>query len=72
MIASEARRVFEENRLKIDFVYEQIKNCAKSGNNYANFPDSLEDKIVTRLINEGYTISKFVDPYGIEVTKVKW
>lgn len=69
--AQEAFNLAKSKEQPIESILESIKNQAGYGYRYLLFP-YLSDEKTIELINLGYTVTKHIDPLGIEQTKIKW
>ena len=69
--AKQASELANQKKQPIDQILKTIENQAECGNRYIMVA-YLHDETLLELVELGYAVSKFTDPFGVENTKIKW
>ena len=69
--AKEAREISEKNQLSVEEAMEFISSAARDGKTATLF-SNLHKGTVDWLFNNGYTLSKHTDPFGVVFIRVEW
>lgn len=71
LTAKEAREISEKNQLSVEEAMEFISSAARDGKTATSF-SNLHKNTVDWLFNNGYTLSKHTDPFGVVFIRVEW
>lgn len=71
LTAREAREISEKNQLSVEKAMEFISSAARDGKTATLF-SNLHKNTVDWLFNNGYTLSKHTDPFGVVFIRVEW
>lgn len=71
LTAKEAREISEKNQLSVEKAMGVISSVARDGNTATLF-SNLHKDTVDWLFNNGYILSKQIDPFGAVFIRVEW
>lgn len=69
--AQQAAQLAKENEQPIDQILKTIEEQAKYGSRCI-IQAYLPDGVLIELVELGYALSKFTDPFGVEQTRIRW
>ena len=71
--ALQARHTTNHNRITLGKVLNAVKSMSESGNAYINFIGiEFSDSVFSDLITLGYSVSRSVNNFCEQVTKISW
>jgi len=71
--ALQARHLTEENAITFEKISSSIRGLANSGSSYTTLMGlEISMDVVAELIKAGYSVSKFTNPFGENITKISW
>jgi len=72
MKASEAKRISEENEVSLEEIFKQIEQSASNRNRHCVLFSYVSPSKIGEIISEGYKVSQFTDPMGMDLIKIEW
>lgn len=65
------REITKSKQFNTNQALEQIECTANNGDSYCLFRN-LSENAFQELLRSGFKLSKFIDPFGVELIKVEW
>ena len=72
MKATEAKRISEEKEISLEEIFKQVERSASNGNRYCIIYSYVNHLKEAEIISEGYKVSQFTDPMGVDFIKIEW
>jgi len=72
MKAAEARRLSQEKEISLEEIFKQVKGSASQGNRYCIIFGYVPHLKIAQIISDGYKVSQFTDPMGVDLIKIEW
>lgn len=72
MKAQEARQISQKREIKLEEIFERIKQVSEGGGRYISLCEFISPVRAAEIMAEGYKVSTFTDHIGMDYTKIEW
>ena len=72
MKATEAEKISEENEISLEEIFKEIAGSASNGNRHCIIFGYVHYLKIDKIVSDGYKVSQFTDPMGVDLIKIEW
>ena len=72
MKATEAEKISEENEISLKVIFKQVEGSAFNGNRHCIIYGYVHYLKIDKIVSDGYKVSQFTDPMGVDFIKIEW